>query len=116
MVRTELTLRLPNNSGAFAGVCAALAEEHVKVLALSLADTGQLRLLVDNHVRGAAVLRDRRHVVVEREVLVVDTATNLTALQLIADADINLNYAYGAVSGIVLGVDDVMRASAAAGI
>jgi hypothetical protein len=35
---------------------------------------------------------------------------------LIADADINLNYAYGAVSGIVLGVDDVMRASAAAGI
>jgi hypothetical protein len=116
VVRTELTLRLPNNAGALAGVCHALAEEHVKVLALSLADGGQLRLLVDNHVHGAAVLRDRRHIVVEREVLVVDAATSLTALELIADAEINLNYAYGAVSGIVLGVDDVMRASAAAGI
>ena len=116
MIRTELTLRLPNSAGALAGVCQALAEEHVKVLALSLADSGQLRLLVDNHVHGAAVLRNRRHVVVEREVLVVNASTSLTALQLIADADINLNYVYGAVSGMVLGVDDAMRASAAAGI
>jgi len=116
VVRIELTLRLPNNAGALAGVCEALAEEHVKVLAFSLADGGQLRLLVDNHVHGAAVLRDRRHIVVEREVLVVDAATSLTALQSIADADINLNYAYGAVSAMVLGVDDAMRASAAAGI
>jgi hypothetical protein len=116
VIRTELTLRLPNNAGALAGVCRALADERVNVLALSLADGGQLRLLVDNHVHGASVLRERRYQVIEREVLVVDRAASLVALQLIADADINLNYAYGAVMAIVLGVDDAMRASAAAGI
>jgi len=116
VIRTELTLRLPNNAGALAGVHRALADERVNVLAMSLADGGQLRLLVDNHVHGASVLRERRYTVIEREVLVVDRATSLAALQLIADADINLNYAYGAASAIVLGVDDVMRASADTGI
>ena len=116
MIRTELTLRLPNNAGALAGVCRVLADEHVNVLAMSLDHGGQLRLVVDNHVHGAAVLRERRYNVAEREVLVVDRATSLTALQSIADAEINLNYAYGAFSAIVLGVDDAMRASAAAGI
>ena len=116
MIRTELTLRLPNNAGALAGVCRALSDERVNVLAMSLGHGGELRLVVDNHIHGAAVLRDRRHTIVEREVLVVDRATSLTALQLIADADINLNYVYGAVAAIVLGVDDAMRASAAAGI
>jgi hypothetical protein len=43
-------------------------------------------------------------------------ATSLTAFMLIADAEINLNYSYGAASSVVLGVDDAMRASAATGI
>ena len=116
MIRTELDLRLPNNAGALLGVCRLLADERVKILAMSLGDQGQLRLVVDNHVHAAAVLRERRYLVAERDVLVVDTATSLTALQLIADADINLNYSYGATSSVVLGVDDAMRASAATGI
>ena len=116
MIRTELTLRLPNNAGALAAVRRALADERVNVLAMSVADGGQLRLLVDNHVHGASVLRERRYTVIEREVLVVDSAASLTALQLIADAEINLNYAYGATSAIVLGVDDVLRASATVGV
>ncbi len=116
MVRVELTVRLPNNAGALAGVCRVLADERVNVLAMSIDHGGHLRLVVDNHVHGAAALRDRRYNVVEREVLVVDRATSLTALQLIGAADINLNYAYGTVSAIVLGVDDALRASAAVGI
>ena len=116
MIRIELGLRLPNNAGALLDVCRLLADEHVRILAMSLGDGGQLRLVVDNHIHGAAVLRERRHAVVERDVLVVDTATSLTALQLIAEAEINLNYSYGAASGIVLGVDDAMRASAVTGI
>ena len=116
MIRTELGLRLPNNAGALAGVCRLLADERVKIVAMSLGDSGHLRLIVDNHVHGAAVLRERRYHVAERDVLLVDMATSLTALQLIADADINLNYSYGAVSSVVLGVDDAMRASAATGI
>lgn len=116
MIRTELGLRLPNNAGALLAVCRLLSDERVKILAMSLGDNGQLRLVVDNHVHGAAVLRERRYHVAERDVLVVDTATSLIALQLIADAEINLNYSYGAAASIVLGVDDAMRASTATGI
>ena len=116
MIRTELTLRLPNNAGALAGVCRMLADERVNVLAMSLGEGGHLRLVVDNHIHGAAALRERRYRVTQREVLVIDRATSLTALQLIADAEINLDYAYGAVANFVLGVDDALRASAVVGI
>lgn len=116
MIRTELSLRLPNNAGALAGVCRLLLDARVNVLAMSLDAAGQLRLLVDNHVHGAGVLREGRHTVSTREVLVVETAAAPSALQLIADAGINLDYSYGAAPALVLGVDDVMRASAASGI
>ena len=116
MIRTELSLRLPNNAGALAGVSRLLNDARVHVLAMSLDAAGQLRLLVDNPVHGAGVLRARRHVVSERDVLVVETAAGPGALQLMADAGINLNYCYGAATGLVLGVEDALRASAAAGI
>ena len=116
MIRTELSLRLPNNAGALAGVYRLLADEHVNVLAMSLAATGELRLVVDNHVHGAGVLRERRHTVAERQVLVVEGAATPGALRLIADAGINLNYSYGGPLTVVLAVDDALRASAAAGI
>jgi len=116
MIRTELSLRLPNNAGALAGVCRLLADEHVHVLAMSLGATGELRLVVDNHVHGAGVLRERRHTVTEHQVLVVEGPATPSALRLIADAGINLNYSYGGPSTIVLGVDDVLRASAASGV
>jgi hypothetical protein len=116
VIRTELSLRLPNNAGALAGVCRLLADERVNVLAMSLDAGGQLRLVVDNHVHAGAVLRERRHTVVDREVLVVEGAGGPEALRLIADADINLDYSYGGALTLVLGVDDAMRASAAAGI
>jgi hypothetical protein len=116
VIRTELAFRLPNNAGALAGVYRLLAEERVNVVAMSLGDGGHLRLVVDNHVHGAAVLREGRHNVSEYDVLVVDTAGSLNALRLIADAGINLNYSYGAASALILGVDDAIRASAAAGI
>ena len=116
MIRTELTVRLPNNAGALAGVFRLLADEHVHVVAASLGAGGELRLVVDNHVHGAGVLRERRHVVDERQVLVVEGAATPGALRLIADADINLNYTYGGPSTFVLGVDDVLRASAASGV
>jgi hypothetical protein len=116
MIRTELSLRLPNNAGALAGVCRLLADERVNVVAMSLGDGGQLRLVVDNHVHGAGVLRERRHTVAEHDVLVVDAASSAGALRLIADAGVNLNYSYGGTSAIVLGVDDAIRASAASGV
>jgi hypothetical protein len=124
-IRPELNLRLPNTPGALARVCRTLADEQVNIIALSLDAHGQLRLVVDNHVRALGTLRDRHHTVTEREVLFV-TAPHAPgglapALQLVADAGINVEYAYAAggetmTAGVVIGVEDARRAAFAAGV
>jgi hypothetical protein len=126
MTRIELSLRLGNSPGALAGVCRLLSDERVNIVAMSLEAGGQLRLVVDNHVHGAAVLRDHHHQVTERDVIVTavpNTAGALApALKMVADADVNVEYAYGGASEgaptatIVLGVADAQRAAAAAGL
>ena len=125
-IRTELSLRLPNSPGALAGVCRLLSDERVNILAMALESAGNLRLVVDNHVHGGSVLREHHYQVAERDVLV--TAISNTpgalapALRLIAEAGVNIEYAYGGggetgqTASIVLGVEHVMAASAAAGI
>jgi hypothetical protein len=126
MIRTELSLRLANSPGALGGVCRLLSDERVNVLAMSLESGGQLRLVVDNHVHGAAVLREHHHQVTERDVLVTSVPNSpgslAPALKLVSDANVNIEYAYGGgaegspSAAIVLGVDNAQRASAAAGI
>ena len=126
-IRTELTLRLPNSPGALAGVCRALADERVNIVALSVEPSGQLRLVVDNHVRASGVLRERHHQVTTREVLVAAVGRGPGALApvlaMVAGAGVNVEYAYGTApdagsgsASIVIGVEDAARAAAAAGI
>jgi hypothetical protein len=125
-IRTELSLRLPNSPGALGAVCRALSDEHVNILAMSDEASGPLRLVVDNHVHGAAVLRGLHYKVTERDVLVVSlshtTGALSAVLRLVADAGINVEYAYGGAgdggptASVVLGVDDAMRAGATAGV
>lgn len=126
MIRTELSLRLPNSPGALAGVCRLLSDERVNILAMSLESGGQLRMVVDNHVHAAGVLREHHHQVADRDVIVT-TMPNMPgalapALRLVSEANVNVEYAYGggseggATAAVVLGVDDAQRASAAAGI
>jgi hypothetical protein len=125
MIRKELNLRLPNSPGALGGVCRLLDAERVNIHAMSLDTAGNLRLVVDNHVHGGAVLRDHHHQVTERDVVVCtlpNTAGALAGpLRLVAEAGINVEYAYGGApdasptASVVLGVEDVMRTSAAAG-
>ena len=55
-IRTELNLRLANSPGALAGVCRLLSNERVNILAMAVETSGNLRMVVDNHVHGAAVL------------------------------------------------------------
>src|SRR5437763_4151061 len=126
MIRTELALRLPNTPGALADVCRLLSDERVNILAMTLEPAGQLRLVVDNHVHAAGVLREHHHQVSERDVIVTSVPNTpgalAPALRLVADANVNVEYAYsgapdaGPVALVVLGVDDAPRASAAAGI
>jgi hypothetical protein len=125
-IRTELNLRLPNSPGALAGVCRLLADERVNITAMALDGTGQLRLVVDNHVHAAGILRDRHHQVTERQVIVAAVAgapgSLAPVLQLVADAGVNVDYAYGTAAeggrtaAVVLAVPDPQRAAAAAGI
>ena len=125
-IRTELSLRLANSPGALAAVGRALADERVRITAMSLDATGLLRLLLDNHVRGAGVLRDRRHTIAEREVIAVQVSSApgslATVLALLADAGVNVEYVYmstpeaGPMSVAVIGVDDPMRAAGIAGL
>jgi hypothetical protein len=126
MIRTELSLRLPNSPGALAGVCRLLSDQRVNVLAMSLESGGQLRLVVDNHLHAAATLRDHHHQIAERDVIVTTISNSPGALaptlKLVSDAGVNVGYAYGGASdgsstaAIVLGVDDAQRAAAAAGV
>jgi hypothetical protein len=125
-IRTELNLRLPNSPGALAGVCRLMSDERVNIVALMLEAGGQLRMVVDNHVHGGAVLREHHHQVTEREVILMpvpNTAGALApALKLVTDANINIEYAYAgaadqsSMAAVVLGVDDAQRAAAAAGV
>jgi hypothetical protein len=126
MIRTELSLRLPNSPGALAGVCRLLSDERVNILAMMLESGGQLRMVVDNHVHGGAMLREHHHQVAERDVIVT-TIPNAPgalapALKLVSDASVNVEYAYGggsegsATATIVIGVENAERAAAAAGI
>jgi hypothetical protein len=126
MIRTELSLRLPNSPGALAGICRLLSDERVNILAMALESGGQLRMVVDNHVHGGAMLREHHHQVAERNVIVttIPNAPGALAptLKLVSDAGVNVEYAYGAGSEgsatatIVIGVENAERAAAAAGI
>jgi hypothetical protein len=125
-IRTELNLRLPNSPGALSAVCALLSNERVNITALALEAGGQLRLVVDNHVHAGAILREHHHQVTERTVLVLSVPNTpgglAPALQLVGEAGVNVEYAYGgggdtaAAASVILGVEDAMAASAAAGI
>jgi hypothetical protein len=125
-IRTELNLRLPNSPGALAGVCQLLSDERVNIVAMTLESGGQLRMVVDNHVHGGAVLREHHHQVAEREVILMpipNTPGSLApALRLLSDASVNVEYAYAgatdmsSMAAVVIGVDDAQRASAAAGV
>ena len=125
-IRTELNLRLPNSPGALAGVCALLSDERVNIISMELDSTGRLRLVVDNPVHGAGILREHHHQVTERDVIFVAVpnapGSLAPTLRLISDAGVNIEYAYGGGSegsptaSIVLGVDDAQRAAAAAGV
>ena len=88
-----------------------------------IAASNMLRLIVDNHVRAIAVLKERHRSLLTRDVIVVTgggTDALATAFALVAGAGVNVEYAYvgaGESMGVaVLGVDDAQRAAAAAGV
>ncbi len=124
-IRAELTVRVQNMPGALGRLCQVLADERVNILALSLEPAGTLHLLVDNPVHAGGLLRDRHYQVSERDVLYTTVPNAPGALArvaaMLAAEGVNLEYVYVTtvdgqpMAGVVAGVPDAARASAAAG-
>jgi hypothetical protein len=125
-IRTELTLRLQNSPGMLARVCQLIAKERINIAAINLAGPLVVRLVVDNPVHAAAILREHHYQVEEREVIYTTTSNDPGALMritmLIADAGINVEYLYATaleglpMASVVVGVPDAERAATAAGL
>ncbi len=125
-IRTELTLRLENSPGALARLCRALRDEKVNVLALGLDASGVVRVVPDNPVHAAGLLRRRDYAVEQRDVLYVTVPNGPGALasatRLLSAAGVNIDYAFASaladhdMAAVVVGVEDAQRAATAAGM
>ena len=119
-IDTQLAVFLENRPGILARVCQALAKATINIVALSILDTVDhaiLRMVVDKPKEAERVLAQLSAVVQEREVVFLDVPNEIGALakitQQLAEAGINLEYAYcagstsGGPSGLVLRTNDL---------
>ena len=97
----QLSVFLENRPGQLCGVTELLAQNHIDMQALNIAETadyGVLRLIVDAPQRAAGLLREQGFLVRETPVVqapVPDKPGGLnTVLRAIAEADIDIEYMY----------------------
>ena len=105
MMIQQLSVFLENRAGQLSAVTELLAQNHVDMQALNIAETadyGVLRLIVDMPQRAARLLRDNGFIVRETPVVqapVSDKPVWLNAvLSSIAAADIDIEYMYSGMS------------------
>lgn len=125
-IQREITVRLANSPGTLSRVAQVLGAERINMLAMTVDQSGALRMVVDNPLHAAASLREQHYQVEERDVLYTSMPNEPgalgRALKLLADAGINVEYAYASgidrlpMVGVVIGVNDAQKASYATGI
>ena len=125
-IQRELTVKLANSPGTLGRVAQVLGAERINMLAMSIDGSGALRMVVDNPLHAAGSLREQHYQVDERDVLYATLPNEPGSLgkviRMLAEAGINLDYAYASgidrvpMVAVVLGVQDAQRASAATGI
>jgi hypothetical protein len=125
-IQREVTVKLANSPGSLGRVAQALGVERINVLAMSVDASGNLRMVVDNPLHAAGPLRELHYQVDERDVLYTvmpnEPGALARALKAIADAGINVEYAYAsgsdrvAMTAVIIGVADAQKASYATGI
>ncbi len=114
---------MPNRPGVMARACAVLSEAGVNILALAVHDTvdnAVVRFLVDQPTKALLLLEQENLYVLEQEVVVLEIKNvkgELTRVcQTLAEADINIAYAYCTgtpnqeFGGLVLRTDNPERA------
>lgn len=101
----QLTIFVENKQGAIVDITDALAKNHVDMRALSIADTkdfGILRLIVNDNELAIKTLQQHGYLVKNTDVVGVkigDEPGKLsTALKVLDDAQINLEYLYAFMS------------------
>jgi len=125
-IQKEITVRLANSPGALGRVAQVLGAARINMLAMSVDTSGTLRIVVDNPLHAAGALREQHYQVEERDVLYTAMPNEPGALgrvlRLVADAGINVEYAYASgidrlpMVGVVIGVGDPQKAAYAAGL
>src|ERR1041384_2344342 len=98
----QLTVALENQPGRLAAVCKKLADHGINIKDLTVldnADKGVIRLVTSDPALTKQLLHDEGHYVIESDVLIVDlpdTPGRLAQLAAaLAEAQINIDYAYG---------------------
>ncbi len=104
-IAQQLALFLENRPGMLARVCDALTEARVNIWAISSSDTVDhivVRLVVSDTARARRMFEERGTLVVTSDVLMIDGTNKPGTLAKIAhrlaDAKINIDYAYCATS------------------
>ncbi|HTL02688.1 MAG TPA: ACT domain-containing protein [Vicinamibacterales bacterium] len=125
-IQREITVQLANSPGSLGRVAEVLGNARINMLAMSIDGSGALRMVVDNPLHAAGALREQHYKVDERDVLYATVPNEPGSLgrvvKMLAEAGINLDYAYASgidrvpMVAVVLGVADPQRASAATGI
>ena len=128
MTVQQISIFLENRPGQLAAICRTLAKAGVNIVTLSLADTadfGIVRMIVDDHVRGAKVLADAGFAVRETEVVTATVRNEPGGMAELmekfdaAGVDIEYSYAYALGNGkeaiLVFRFKDNAKALAALG-
>ena len=114
----QLSVFIQNRAGRVSEVTGLLGDNSINIRGFSVADTvdfGILRLVVDDPGQALGTLQDAGFTVREDEVICIDlpdTPGSLaTALKIVAEAGVNIEYIYSLVATyVVLNVEDVDRA------
>lgn len=124
LVCRQLTVAIENQPGRLAAIGRTLATHDINIKDLSINDTveqGVVRLITSEPARARELLAAAGLFVIEAEVLAVDLrdipGTLARVSQALADADINIEYAYGSEDAderklrLILKVSNVARAA-----
>ncbi len=100
-IQKQLSVFLPNRPGVLARTCSILSDSGVNIMAMAIHDTvdnAVVRFLVDHPTKALLLLEQEELYVLEQEVVVVELDNKAGALaricQALAEADINISYAY----------------------
>jgi len=101
----QLALFLENRPGTLGSVCDELANAKINIYALTISDTvdhSVVRMVVSDTNKALMILGERGVLVVENDVLMIENSNKPGSLariaHLLADAKVNIEYAYLATS------------------